>query len=58
MTEEKCLNAVFNLEDKGFRASHIQDGNDHGVWLDGVWSDELQDSYSFRLHDEEIEFWS
>ena len=56
--EEKCLSAVFNLEAKGFRAFHIQDGNDHGVWLDGVWKDELQDSYSFRLHQEEIEFWS
>jgi len=57
--EEKCLSAVFNLEAKGFRASHIQGApDDHGVWLDGVWNDELQDSYSFRLHDEEIEFWS
>ncbi len=31
--------------------------DDHGVWLDGVWNDALEDSMSFRIHDEEIEWW-
>ena len=31
--------------------------DDHGVWLDGVWNDDLQEAHSFRIHDEEIEWW-
>ena len=30
--------------------------DDHGVWLDGVWDNDLQNATSFRIHDEEIEY--
>ena len=29
---------------------------DHGVWLDCVWDEELGDTRSFRIHDEEIKY--
>ena len=32
--------------------------DDHGVWLDSVWDDAMQESYSFRIHDEEVNYWS
>ena len=31
--------------------------DDHGVWLDSVWNEQLQETFSFRLHDEEVEWW-
>ena len=59
MTQDKCERAVKALQEKGFRASHVMGApDDHGVWLDGVWNDDLQDAYSFRIHDEEINFWA
>jgi hypothetical protein len=27
------------------------------VWLDGVWNSDLEDTHSFRIHDEEVEWW-
>jgi len=59
MTQEQCERAVKALQDKGFSASPVQGApNDHGVWLDNVWSDDLQEAVSFRIHNEEIEYWS
>lgn len=57
MTQEQCERAVKALQEKGFSASYVQGApDDHGVWLDGVWNDALQEAISFRIHDEEIEF--
>lgn len=59
MTQEQCESAVKALQESGFIASHVQGApDDHGVWLDSVWNDALEDSISFRLHDEEIEWWA
>ena len=59
MTKEKCERAVKALQNQGFTASHIQGApDDHGVWLDNVWNDALQEAYSFRIHNEEIVWWS
>ena len=58
MTQEKCERAVKALQNHGFKASHVMGApDDHGVWLDSVWNDELQGCYEFRIHDEEIEWW-
>ena len=67
MTQEQCERAVTALQKSGFSASHVQGApDDHGVWLDGVWNDvridrvgdnDLQNATSFRIHDEEIEWW-
>ena len=59
MTQEQCEYAVKVLQAQGINASYVQGApDDHGVWLDSVWNDELGDAYSFRIHDEEILFWS
>lgn len=59
MTKDKCEHAVKALQDKGFSASYVQGApDDHGVWLDNVWSDDLQEAISFRIHDDEIDFWT
>jgi len=59
MTQEQCERAVKALQKEGFEASHVMGApDDHGVWLDSVWSDNLQESHSFRIHDEEIQFWA
>tara|TARA_R100001163_G_C4884923_1_gene80563 strand:- start:76 stop:288 length:213 start_codon:yes stop_codon:yes gene_type:complete len=59
MTQEQCESAVKALQESGFQASHVMGApDDHGVWLDSVWNDSLQDSFSFRIHDEEIEWWA
>jgi len=58
MTQEQCENAVKALQEEGWNASYIQGApDDHGVWLDNVWNDELQEAQSFRIHDEEIVWW-
>jgi len=58
MTQEQCERAVKALQSKGFQASHVQGAfMDHGVWLDNVWNDTLGETNSFRIHDEEIEWW-
>jgi len=58
MTQEQCERAVKSLQEEGFQASHVMGGrDDHGVWLDGVWNANLQESTSFRIHEEEIQFW-
>ena len=58
MTKEQCLRAVKALQEQGFKASHVMGApNDHGVWIDMVWNDSMGDANSFRLHDEEIEWW-
>lgn len=57
MTKDKCEHAIKVLQDRGFEASHVQGApDDHGVWLDSVWNSELQEAFSFRIHDEEIEY--
>lgn len=59
MTQEQCENAVKALQEQGFSASHVMGApDDHGVWLDSVWNDELQEAHSFRIHNEEILFWA
>ena len=59
MTQEHCERAVKALQEAGFQASYVQGApDDHGVWLDDVWNDDLQRATSFRIHDEEIEYWS
>jgi hypothetical protein len=58
MTQEQCENAVKALQESGFEASYVQGApDDHGVWLDNVWSESLHDTHSFRIHDEEVEWW-
>ena len=58
MTQEQCERAVKALKIQGFNASHMMGRpNDHGVWIDMVWNDSMGDANSFRLHDEEIEWW-
>jgi len=57
MTQEKCEHAAKVLRDRGFFASYVQgEPDDHGVWLDNVWNDKLEEAFSFRIHDEEIEY--
>lgn len=57
MTQEQCEHAVKVLQDRGFEASHVQGSpDDNGVWLDSVWNSDLQEAFSFRIHDEEIEY--
>ena len=59
MTQDKCERAVKALQEHGFRASHVMGApDDHGVWLDGVWNEDLQEAHSFRIHNEEIIFWA
>lgn len=59
MTQDKCERAVEILREQGFEASYVQGApDDHGVWLDSVWNSDLQESFSFRLHDEEIQYYS
>jgi len=57
VTQEQCERAVEALQDKWFNASYVQGApDDHGVWID-CWDEELGDTRSFRIHDEEIEWW-
>ena len=57
MTQEQCEHAVKELQDRGFSASYVQGApEDHGVWLDSVWNSDLEEAFSFRIHDEEIEY--
>jgi hypothetical protein len=59
MTQEQCERAVKALQSQGFQASHVQGAfMNHGVWLNNVWSDDLQDAFIFRIHDEEVEWWA
>jgi len=59
MTQEQCERAVKALQESGFSTSHVMGApDDHGVWLDNVWNDNLQEAFSFRIHDEEIVWWS
>jgi hypothetical protein len=53
MTQEKCERAVKALQAQGFEASYVQGAPD-----DRVWNDKLEFATSFRLHDEEIEYYS
>jgi len=57
VTQEQCEHAVKVLQDRGFSASYAQgEPDDHGVWLDSVWNSDLEEAFSFRIHDEEIEY--
>jgi hypothetical protein len=58
MTQEQCERAVKALKKEGFEASHVMGApDDHGVWLDSVWNAELRLATSFRIHEEEINYW-
>ena len=58
MTQEQCERAVKALQKEGFEASHVMGApEDHGVWLDSVWNSELRLATSFRIHEEEINYW-
>jgi len=58
MTQEQCERAVKALQEQGWNASYVQGApDDHGVWIDSVWDNDLQNATSFRIHDEEIEWW-
>ena len=58
MTQDKCERAVKALQEQGWNASYVQGApDDHGVWIDSVWDNDLQNATSFRLHSEEIEWW-
>ena len=58
VTQEQCERAVEAIKESGFNASYIQsEPGDHGVWIDSVWDNDLQNATSFRIHDEEIEWW-
>ena len=59
MTQDKCKRAVKALQEQGFQASHVMGApDDHGVWLDSVWNEDLGEAFSFRIHNEEIIFWA
>ena len=60
MTQEQCERAVKALQKQGFNASYVPifGSDDHGVWIDSVWDNHLRDTASFRLHNEEIEWWA
>lgn len=59
MTQEQCERAVMALNDSGFLASHVQGApDDHGVWLEDVWNEGLNEAVSFRIHPEEIDWWA
>ena len=58
MTQEQCERAVKALQEQGWNASYVQGApDDHGVWIDSVWDNDLQNATSLRIHDEEIEWW-
>ena len=59
MTQGLCERAVKALYEEGFTASYIQGApDDHGVWIDMVWNDDMKDAFNFRIHDEEVNFWA
>ena len=59
MTQEQCERAVKALQEQRWNASYVQGApDDHGVWIDSVWDNDLQNATSFRIHDEEIEWWA
>ena len=50
--------AVAGLALAGHEANVIQQSDtDIGVWVN-VWSHDLQDTHTFRIHDEEITWWA
>ena len=50
--------AVAGLAIAGHEANVIQQSaTDFGVWVN-VWSHDLQDTHTFRIHDEEITWWA
>ena len=58
MTQDKCEHAVKVLQAQGLSAAYIQGApDDHGVWIDMVWNDDMKDAYNFRIHPEEIIYW-
>ena len=50
--------AVEGLKLQGHDACVVQQSrSDVGVWV-SVWSHNLQDTHEFRIHDEEVTWWS
>lgn len=59
VTREQCERAVKRLQESGYIASYEMGApDDHGVWLDIVWNSDLQEDFRFRIHNEEIVWWS
>ena len=55
MTKETCEKCVDVLTEEGFNASVLEcSPNQYAVYIDSVWDAELQNTRSFRLHDEDI----
>ena len=55
MTKETCEKCVKVLTDDGYNASVVEcSPNQYAVYIDSVWDAELQNTRSFRLHDEDI----
>ena len=46
VTQEQCERAVKAIKESGFNA-HIQGApDDHGVWIESVWENDLQNGHS------------
>ena len=55
ITQDICDKCVAVLTEEGFNASIVECApKDYAVYIDSVWDEELQNTRSFRLHDEDI----
>ena len=55
---ERYNKACEAILEAGHEASIIQQGDDDiGIWIH-AWSEDLSDSREFRIHDEEVNYWS
>ena len=55
ITKDICDKCVDVLTEEGFNASVLECApKQYAVYIDSVWDAELQNTRSFRLHDEDI----
>jgi hypothetical protein len=55
ITQDICDKCVDVLTDDGYDASVVEyEPKQYAVYIDNVWNEALQNTRSFRLHDEEI----
>ena len=55
ITQDLCDKCVSVLTDDGYNASVVEcEPKQYAVYIDSVWDAELQNTVSFRLHDEDI----
>lgn len=55
ITQDICDKCVDVLTEEGYNASVVECApKQYAVYIDSVWDAELQNTTSFRLHDEEI----